>query len=333
MIKNINVSTKITLLILAITVVAVSAISFFGYDYQVKAAREKHLTSLNAVADNYANYFNTFFYRGSLAVEMLQRSDAVKNHASDSPSGGFMIASFDDESSADDSTDSTSSEATDFTSDPGQDESTGDILATSSEPAGDLNSYLTDMKNVLQVDEIIITNPTGNVIASTDPEYKTNFVERDGMFAKAMNGIYFSLVERNKETRKYSMFVAGSAKDAAGSDMIIIVKLDLSKPYELLTNYKGLGKTGEIVLARKGAYQGKIALVSPIREDTTAAIRMLESNDPFVVSFQPVFEGKAVTQKSKDYAGKPVLQTARLIDAADIALIAKMDIEEAEADT
>ncbi len=333
MIKNINVSTKITLLILAITVVAVSAISFFGYDYQVKAAREKHLTSLNAVADNYANYFNTFFYRGSLAVEMLQRSDAVKNHASDSPSGGFMIASFDDESSADDSTDSTSSEATDFTSDPGQDESTGDILATSSEPAGDLNSYLTDMKNVLQVGEIIITNPTGNVIASTDPEYKTNFVERDGMFAKAMNGIYFSLVERNKETRKYSMFVAGSAKDAAGSDMIIIVKLDLSKPYELLTNYKGLGKTGEIVLARKGAYQGKIALVSPIREDTTAAIRMLEANDPFAVSFQPVFEGKSVTIKGKDYAGKNVLQTARLINAASIALIAKMDIEEAEAVT
>lgn len=55
MIKNINVSTKITLLILAVALVAVAAISFFSYDYHVKTVREKHLTNLNALADNYAS--------------------------------------------------------------------------------------------------------------------------------------------------------------------------------------------------------------------------------------------------------------------------------------
>src|SRR5690606_12332463 len=202
MIKHINVSTKITLLILGITMVAVVAISFFSYDYQVKAVRQKHLASLTALAENYASYFDTYFQRGSIAVQVLQQSDRVKNHGGGGEeSSDFMVASF----------------APDITDEPETEVGSGDedcecddFSLTSNTTSNDLAGYLAQQKSILQVEEITITTPTGSVIASSNPEVKGNFIEPDGAFSKAKNGIYFTNVIRDKKLRLYDMWVAGS---------------------------------------------------------------------------------------------------------------------------
>src|SRR5690242_16629791 len=79
MIKSINVSTKITLLILAVSLVAVVAISFFSYDYHLKTNQEKYSTVLSVIADNRAAYFNTYFERAANAIQILQNSETLKN--------------------------------------------------------------------------------------------------------------------------------------------------------------------------------------------------------------------------------------------------------------
>jgi PAS domain S-box-containing protein len=323
MIKHINVSTKITLLILGITMVAVAAISFFSYDYQSKAVQQKNLASLSALAENYANYFDTYFYRGSLAVQVLQQSDRVKNHAGGGgESSDFMVASFDSDIMEEGDTEADSADIED---------SESDELSMLSTPApNDLAGFLAEQKSILQVEEITLTSPSGNVIASSNPDVKGSFIEPDGAFSKAKNGIYFTNVIRDKNLRRYDMWVAGSTKDSDGNDLIILVKLNLNNAYKILTNYYGLGKTGEVVLARKDAYSKKVALISPIRVDTTAAIKTLEQDHPFIASFASVFEGKNATSKGKDYKGTEVLQVSRLINATGIALIAKMDLSEAE---
>ncbi len=322
MIKHINVSTKITLLILGITMVAVVAISFFSYDYQVKAVRQKHLASLTALAENYASYFDTYFHRGSIAVQVLQQSDRVKNHGGGGEeSSDFMVASFAPDITDEPETEGDSGDE-DFESD--------DFALTSNTTSNDLAGYLAQQKSILQVEEITITTPTGSVIASSNPEVKGNFIEPDGAFSKAKNGIYFTNVIRDKKLRLYDMWVAGSTKDKEGNDIIILVKLNLNSAYKVLTNYYGLGKTGEVVLARQDSYSKKVALISPIRMDTTAAIKTLEQNHPFIASFASVFDGKNTTSTGKDYKGTDVLQVSRRIPSTGIALIAKMDLAEAE---
>src|SRR5688572_14043078 len=82
MMKSINISTKFTILIMVVTLVAVSAISFFSYDYHLKSNREKFSTNLNAIADNQASYFNSFFEKGERAVQVLQNSEKLKNSLS-----------------------------------------------------------------------------------------------------------------------------------------------------------------------------------------------------------------------------------------------------------
>src|SRR5688572_13459799 len=82
MIKNINVSTKITLLILGITLVAVGAISFFSYDYHQKTVQQKNVSTLTAMADNYAAYFNHYFDRASLAAQVLKTAPEITRGSS-----------------------------------------------------------------------------------------------------------------------------------------------------------------------------------------------------------------------------------------------------------
>src|SRR5215203_4692527 len=98
MIKNINVSTKITILILAITLIAVASISFFSYDFHRKSAISNNTGFLTSVANNYASYFSTYFERAGTALEILKNAPAiVSNTSGATPSGGgdFFAVSMD----------------------------------------------------------------------------------------------------------------------------------------------------------------------------------------------------------------------------------------------
>jgi PAS domain S-box-containing protein len=319
MIKNINVSTKITLLILAIALVAVTAISFFSYDYHLRTIREKNLASLNAVADNYANYFNTFFNRGTVAVQLIQEAEILKNKPNASSAAAaddFIAAAFADPTAGADP----AAENLDTASEP---------TLESTDSGNPLNDYLVKQKSILGVDEIILTSPTGSVIAASDPSIKGNFMDPDGVFTKAKTGIYYTNIYRDKKTKNYHMFVTGSTIDGENNPVIILVKLDLSRSYKVLKNYFGLGKTGEVLLVRKDSNTKKIALVSPERKDTTSAIRLIDEREPFATAVAPAFEGKSASSETTDYLGNKAFQVSKSIDAGNLALVAKMDVEEA----
>jgi hypothetical protein len=110
------------------------------------------------------------------------------------------------------------------------------------------------------------------------------------------------------------------------------VKLDLTAPYKVLKNYAGLGTSGEVILARQDPISRKVALVSPLRNDTTAAIQLRDPADKFVVSFSPIFEGQAAAVRGEDYRGSKVLVAGRKINHANLALITKIDVAEASGD-
>ena len=98
MIKNINISTKVTLLILAVSLAAILAISFFSYDYHLKNTQEKYSTALNVVADNRSAYLNTLFGKASLAVQVLQNSEKLRGTGdSAAASGGTKVSTGEDQ--------------------------------------------------------------------------------------------------------------------------------------------------------------------------------------------------------------------------------------------
>ncbi|HKZ39057.1 MAG TPA: PAS domain S-box protein [Chryseolinea sp.] len=308
MMKSINISTKFTILILVVSLVTVTAISFFSYDYHLKANQEKFATNLAAIADNQTAYFNTYFERAEQAIQILQNSEKIRTGLAGGASNG-------------DGMDMVPPIAGDgFPTD-----STGGSAELS------LVDYLNLQKAVLQVTDIILTSPTGAINTSTDPSIKGNIIDPDGVtFDRAKTGIYFSRIQRDKAKKNYFTFVAGSINDSNGAQHLILVKLDLNPAYKVLKKYYGLGQSGEVILARQDAISRKVELVSPLRNDTTATIQLRDPKDAFVVAFAPVFEGKSVTGKGDDYRGIKVLQTSRKIERPNLALIAKIDLLEAD---
>jgi PAS domain S-box-containing protein len=309
MIKNINVSTKITVLILGITLIAVGSISFFSYDYHRKTIQEKNITTLTSVADNYAAYFSNYFDRAATAVQILKNAPAITSNSSggSSPAAADIFAvSMDAPSAGETNSDSTSAEPTGAT----------------------LLNFLNEQKSILRVDDIILTSNSGSVIASTDPRITGTFMHEQVTVNKARTGIHFPTVSREKDKRYYS-YVAGMTTDANKNEVVIMVRMNLSSAYKQLTNYYGLGKTGEVILLQKDPATRKTALISPLRADTTTSVRLLEDANPFVISINPAFEAKPVTGTTKDYNGNDVLQVSRKINAGDMALVAKMDLFEA----
>jgi hypothetical protein len=309
MMKSINISTKFTILILVVSLIAVAAISFFSYDYHLKSNREKFATNLGVIADNQTAYFNTYFERAERAIQFLQHSDKLKSSTGAGSNGGgmdFMMPAIGSEEQA--ASDSTT-ETTELT----------------------LTDYLQQVKSTLNVAEIVITSGTGAVSASTDPSVKGNIVDPDGVtFDRAKTGIYFAPIQRDKTKKNYFTHAVGSFTDSNGTQQLIFVKLDLSSAYRILQNYYGLGQTGEIILARQDVISKKVALVSPLRNDTAAAIQLRDPKDKFVQAFAPVFGGKIITGKGEDYKGNQVLQTSRKIERPNLALIAKIDLHEAD---
>jgi PAS domain S-box-containing protein len=307
MIRNINVSTKITLLILAVTLVGVSAVSFFSYDYHRKTIQQKNVSTLTAFADHYAAYFNSYFERAATAVQILKNAPAITSNAASpaAPAGDIFAVSMD-------------APPSDGTEPP----------AEESAPSGQsLDEFLTEQKGILHVDDIFITSSNGSVIASTDKKTKPD-VDL-GTFNRAKDRVYFTPVERDKDSKLYFAHVATSATDANGGDIMIVVRLNLTAPYKALTNYYGLGETGEVVLVQKDPNTRKLLLASPLRNDPTASIRLLANEHPFSSGLAPVFESKSTTSNLVDYDGKEVLHVSRPISTADMALVAKMDLREA----
>ncbi len=310
MMKSINISTKFTILILVVSLVAVTAISFFSYDYHLKANQEKFATNLAAIADNQTAYFNTYFEKAEQAVLILQNSEKLKAGLA---GGG-----------------SSSSDGMDMMMPPVADDG---AAADSTGGSGELSlvDYLNAQKAVLQVTDIILTSPTGAVNISTDPSVKGSIIDPDGVtFDRAKAGVYFSRIQRDKTKKNYFTLVAGSVNDSNGAQHLILIRLDLNPAYKVLKKYYGLGQSGEVILARQDAISRKVELVSPLRNDTTATIQLRDPKDAFVVAFAPVFDGKSVTGKGDDYRGVKVLQTSRRIERPNLALIAKIDLLEAD---
>lgn len=316
MMKSINISTKITILILTVSLVAVAAISFFSYDYHLKSNREKFATTLNVIADNRAAYFNYYFEKAGAAIEILQDADKLKKSGGSSSAppdaGGMDLMAM-------------------MGPPPDAAAPASDSAAAPAAEGGTLEEFLNEQKFALDVEEIIITGPTGAVTASTDPTVKGNFNDPDGMtFDRAKTGIHYSSIFRNK--KGYFSFVAGAVTDDGGNQHLIILKLDLDVPYRVLKNYQGLGTTGEVLLGRVDTIRKQVAIVSPIRNDTTSAIKLQNMTGQFVEGFTKVIQGKHLVPTGKNLQGTPILQVGRKLAHGNLALIAKMDLDEANGD-
>lgn len=304
MMKGIKISTKITLLVIIISLVAVAAISFFTYEYNLEANREKITNNLNVITENRAAQINTYFDKAAFAMSVLQNSSEIKNDGSASsapPADDFAMLDMGGGAPAD--------------------------TTTEASGGSSLEDYLNTQKDAFGFQQLYITSLTGAISTSTDSELKSgNFSDPDGTsFENGSKGLHFSTVFKNKSG--YFMY----ALAPVGTDRLVIAKLGLNDLYKSLQDYRGLGQSGEIILARQDPSSKKVLLASPLRQEPGAALKPpYEVSNPVISGINKALEGNDGFGVGKDYADKSTLQVWKKLSQPGWALLGKINKVEAD---
>jgi PAS domain S-box-containing protein len=313
-IRRVSITSKITILVLTISVLAVASISFFTYEFNLQTNREKITNNLNVITENKAAQINTYFDKISYAITAMQGAAEITNASA------------------------TAAETDPFAAlmDMGGGEVEGESVAEETEGESEeetqseelpLEQYLYTQRDNFGFNQIYVTSATGAIVASTDSKFKKgNFTDPDGTsFKHGLNGLHFSAVL--KEKADYFMFAVAPI---TGAGELLIVKLKLNNFYKTFQDYKGLGKTGEIILGRQDPVTKKITLVSPLRGEPNAAIKFFESNEDAVTSFRKAIESKEGHGIEKDYRNESTLQVWKKLNQPGWALVGKVDKTEAD---
>lgn len=310
MMKSVKISTKITGLVVLLSLVAVATTGFFTYDYVVKTRQEKFLTALEVIADNRAAYLNASLDRAVNSLRFLQEAEILKDEGSQpapADDGGFFSFTVDESDAGEDA----------FAEDGGD--------ASSAEEGGNsLTGYLKEHRKSLGFRQILLTTPTGNIIASSDGK-SGNFLDPDGMtFANTQNGIYVGLIRH--DSTGYHTY-AGMPIHTASGTRLLLAQLDLTPIFQNLGKTSGLGQSGELIVAQFNPLTHRISYVNQLKDN--AIVTPFEESNGVVVNVKNAMDNKPALPRTKDYRGIPVLETSRKLDYANLVLLAKIDLSEA----
>jgi PAS domain S-box-containing protein len=181
-------------------------------------------------------------------------------------------------------------------------------------------------------DEFYIVTQSGTVNYSTDSRFEPGkiFTDPDGSsFASAQNRIHFSSAFKDKNN--YYLYGLAPIVTDAGAQFII-ARINLNKIYNSLSETKGLGNTGEILLVKQDISNKKILLVSPLRAEPNAAIKIYNPDDPFVLGINRIMAGTTGMLSGKDYRGSSVYYTGKKLALPGWGVVGKIDSAEADGD-
>ena len=108
----------------------------------------------------------------------------------------------------------------------------------------------------------------------------------------------------------------------------LVAQLDNSDIYNIITDYNGLGNTGETILISDG--NNSFIAQSPLRKASrTSTIQIIPYESPFGIFLKQILEGKRIVQEVNDYNNDETLSAGRyLLPNLNWGIITKIDIKE-----
>jgi PAS domain S-box-containing protein len=202
-----------------------------------------------------------------------------------------------------------------------------------------LDDVLRKTPSVLGLSDIMLVNPEGKVVYSSNPEHSPkDFLNmlpdsQQKAFEEGKNKIYFSDVFLNKaEGDKSGLLITAPAFDLNGAFIgVIALEVDTAYIYGLIQDVTGLGDTGETLVGQKIGNQ--VVFLNPLRHDPDAALkRKINIGEKVGVPMQEAVQGREGVGQLVDYRGKKVIAAWQYIPSLDWGIVAKIDTQEAFAD-
>ncbi|WKN32585.1 PAS domain S-box protein [Porifericola rhodea] len=294
MFKKINISSKVTTLVLTVVLVTVVAISFTAYNLVNGNLQDQYLKRLGVITRLKKDQVETFFSQ--------QKSDAGK--LVQKLSVAQVVANMNSFESSEDS------------------------AAVYELVASEINSLLNSNQNL---QNIYLLSPQGKILHSTDdnPSQQTgeHFMDPDGnVLTESLSGIHFSHIYKKND--KYYLLMGTPLEDKSG---IVMSEIKAEPIFALVNDTTGLGSSGEILLSR--LYKDKAIFLSPSRHIGTSSLsKSISFNDTKQQAVQRAVQQTAGATIDTDYRAQEVLAAWDYIPTVEWGIVSKVDVSEVNGD-
>ncbi len=302
-------------LIVWFLVVALAPLAFYGlegFDQSVKTAKESEMKALASIADNKVRQVRTYFEQTEESATLLARSPEMINVLAQYR----MIHKRGSAALAKDNL----------------------VSPQHNHIESEYRKFLAYYKESGGYDDILLISPVGDVILSVDKkeDYCGNLseVKYKGTNLEEVFRIVKTRLETDVSDYKHYLpsgcpaaFVAAPILSEGKLIGVVALQVGSGKINEMVKDYSGLGKTGEIVVASKDG--DKVVFVMPLRYDPDAAFRKkLAIGNGIALPLQNAANGSKGRGECIDYSGKEVLAVWRFLPDLRWGVVVKIDKEE-----
>lgn len=201
-----------------------------------------------------------------------------------------------------------------------------------------LKLFLKDYHSNGGLYDLFLITPDGNVVFSVlkEDDFATNLYAgkyKDSPLAEAYRS---SNKQYENNVLKFSFYPASNSPAAFMSVPIhqsgvnigsVALQINASEIYGMVSNYTGLGQTGEIILATKK--DGFANFLTPLRHEPIAAHRNVEIGSKDALPIQKAVSGDSDSGVFTDYRGVTVIANWRYIPELNWGMVVKIDQAEA----
>jgi HAMP domain-containing protein len=217
-------------------------------------------------------------------------------------------------------------------------EGMGEILIRRrSDPTGSWARATADLEERLNLilwdqerfEELLVIDLEGRVVSSTYPSHQGRSAAELDYFVRGQGGTYLQPVFRSPITDELTIVLSTPIRgDDRGTVGVLAARLNLTRFFDLINDYTGLGRTGEVLLGR---IEGDQAIfMAPTRHDPDAALT--RAVDPATANTRPLAEasrGGSGFGPAVDYRSRRVLAAWEPVEGLDAGLVLKIDRSEA----
>ncbi|MBN3039124.1 MAG: HAMP domain-containing protein [Candidatus Omnitrophica bacterium] len=303
--KNLRITPKFILWFLFIALVPLAIATYVSYNSSREVLEEEVANSLLAVADNKANLVKVFLRDKENDITTL-------SHTSD------IIEAFEKLDLA-------------FAEN-------GENIAAFMAVEQKYRPFLEYYQNLFGYDDLFLIRPNGDILfaAQKKPEKKSLYemalyepTELAKAFIKAKDSLTTEIsdFEYDPKSKTAAVFIASPVFKGAGLVGVIIGQMSNKGVSELVSDYTGLGQTGETAIVAKTAQ--RIVFITPLRFDPDAAFaREIKGDSAQGQQIEQALKGQEGLGAFVDYRGQKVLNVRRYLSSFRWGIIVKIDTSE-----
>jgi signal transduction histidine kinase len=188
-----------------------------------------------------------------------------------------------------------------------------------------ISSIKPEMKNF---EDIMILDPFGKVIASTNNNYLGTNNRDSKFFIDGKNQNNTSILFKDKDNKLKSYLTGPLIQNNKFLGVVTII-YNLEDFISMLKAFERLTSTGDIILAKQDN-NGNALIINPLRFFPDASLNLtINKNQTHAPTIQSLLKNENSFTETTDYRGIPVLAVTRYIDKLDWGLVVKIDKTEA----